>query len=105
MTFKKTEALAPRRTVTGTVRKIDHNPINDALANYQFAHEMKIGDYVFIKKEQKRLSPTEKSFRIINMILHANSIIPFEKWNGLQRVNGTVEMTPTHQNIIRYYSI
>ncbi|MCM3239590.1 EVE domain-containing protein [Heyndrickxia oleronia] len=30
--------------------QLDHNPTNDARANYQFMHEMKIGDYVFIKK-------------------------------------------------------
>lgn len=35
--------------------QLDHNPTNDALANYQFAHEMKTGDYVFIKKGTKKL--------------------------------------------------
>ncbi|MDM5360412.1 AAA family ATPase [Peribacillus sp. ACCC06369] len=35
--------------------QFDHNPNNDALANYQFAHEMKIGDYVFIKKGIKQI--------------------------------------------------
>lgn len=30
--------------------QLDHNPTNDARANYQFMNEMKIGDYVFVKK-------------------------------------------------------
>lgn len=32
------------------LKGLDYNPNNDALANYQFAHEMKKGDYVFLKK-------------------------------------------------------
>ncbi|KRE50672.1 AAA family ATPase [Paenibacillus sp. Soil724D2] len=32
------------------INGLDHNPSNDALANYQFLYEMKVGDYVFIKK-------------------------------------------------------
>lgn len=35
--------------------ELDINPINDALANYQFVNEMKIGDYVLIKKGTKKL--------------------------------------------------
>ncbi|MGG3480005.1 AAA family ATPase [Peribacillus frigoritolerans] len=35
--------------------QLDHNPTNDALANYQFANEMKIGDYVFVKKGTKKI--------------------------------------------------
>lgn len=37
------------------VYQLDKNPNNDALANYQFAHEMKTGDYVLIKKGTKHV--------------------------------------------------
>lgn len=33
----------------------DNNPMNDVLANYEFAFEMEIGDYVFVKKGTKSL--------------------------------------------------
>ncbi|USK68587.1 AAA family ATPase [Peribacillus asahii] len=35
--------------------QLDHNPTNDARANYQFANEMKIGDYVFVKKGTQKI--------------------------------------------------
>jgi 5-methylcytosine-specific restriction enzyme B len=34
---------------------LDYTPNNDALANYQFAFEMKVGDFVFIKKGNQNL--------------------------------------------------
>jgi MoxR-like ATPase len=42
-----------KREVIDTLKEIyelDYNPNNDALANYQFANEMKVGDYVLIKR-------------------------------------------------------
>ncbi|ETI69449.1 AAA family ATPase [Neobacillus vireti] len=47
-----------QREVTAALKEafqLDHNPTNDALANYQFANEMKIRDYVFIKKGTKKI--------------------------------------------------
>jgi 5-methylcytosine-specific restriction enzyme B len=47
-----------QREITAALKEafqLDHNPTNDALANYQFANEMKIGDYVFIKKGTKTI--------------------------------------------------
>lgn len=37
------------------LNQLDYTPTNDALANYQFAFEMKIGDYVFIKSGIRHL--------------------------------------------------
>ncbi|RSK53267.1 AAA family ATPase [Bacillus canaveralius] len=37
------------------LKQLDRNPNNDALANYQFAYEMNIGDYVFIKKGSSKI--------------------------------------------------
>jgi 5-methylcytosine-specific restriction enzyme B len=47
-----------KREISDTLKEIyeiDHNPSNDALCNYQFAYEMKEGDYVFIKKGTKTI--------------------------------------------------
>ncbi|MEH7495787.1 AAA family ATPase [Neobacillus niacini] len=47
-----------QREITAALKEtfqLDHNPTNDALANYQFANEMNIGDYVFIKKGIKKI--------------------------------------------------
>ena len=37
------------------IRELDYNPNNDSLANYQFANEMQIGHYVFLKQGSKKL--------------------------------------------------
>lgn len=37
------------------IHQLEYNPNNDALANYQFAFEMKIGDYVLIKAGMRKL--------------------------------------------------
>jgi 5-methylcytosine-specific restriction enzyme B len=42
-----------KREITEALKEIyqvDYNPSNDALANYQFAYDLKVGDYVFVKK-------------------------------------------------------
>ncbi|MCM3491174.1 EVE domain-containing protein [Alkalihalophilus marmarensis] len=38
------------------VRKLSHNPKNDALANYQFAYEMAEGDLVLVKDGNRKIS-------------------------------------------------
>lgn len=47
-----------KREIAETIkemRELENNPSNAALANYQFAFEMKIGDYVLIKAGIKKL--------------------------------------------------